>query len=98
MLQPVLEFNGLQRNDWDFVSWNCCPAGYVTHSDILTGMKEGDKLIGIIQQPDSDNKVFEITSTWVPATGQPQVCGVRHRPCGVFLRALRSQQSLRSIC
>ena len=70
VLQPVAEFNGLQRGEWDYVSWNCCPSGYVTHSDVLTGMQEGDTLVGTMSRP-ANSMVFNIVSTWIPASGGP---------------------------
>ena len=53
------------------VSWNCCPSGYVTHSDVISGLVEGDTLVGTIQQPNSNDLVFVTTSTLVPKSGGP---------------------------
>ena len=63
MLQPVLEWNGLLDGAYDISSWNCCPAGFVTHSEPMGGLVEGDVLFGSVTQSASDNDVFTITST-----------------------------------
>lgn len=73
MLQPVLEWNGLTAGGWDLVSWNCCPAGYVVHSEPLTGLREGDALYGEVSQaaPPGDDDVFTVVSSHAPAGGGP---------------------------
>jgi hypothetical protein len=45
VLQPVLEWNGLRSQAYGAVSWNCCPAGYVWHSDVLPA-EPGDTIDG----------------------------------------------------
>jgi len=61
VLQPVIEFNGLIRNDFDFVSWNCCPSGVTVHSTPLTGIRPGSNLFGAVNRIGK-SKVFEIIS------------------------------------
>ena len=48
VLQPVVEFNGLVADDWDFVAWNCCPAGAVVHAEPLDGLSPGDVVTGAV--------------------------------------------------
>jgi hypothetical protein len=63
VLQPVLEWNGLLPGDYDLVSWNCCPAGYVVHSPVIGGLAEGDVMYGEVSQSPAGDNVFNITST-----------------------------------
>lgn len=72
VLQPVLEWNGLVAGDFDISSWNCCPAGYVVHSDPVGGLRPGDVLLGSVRQSAADNDVFTVTSTLARA-GVPPV-------------------------
>jgi len=62
VLQPVLEFNGLNSGGWDIASWNCCPAGYVPHSTSIN-VKTGDEVIGIMELESASNPyIFKITT------------------------------------
>ena len=63
VLQPVVEFNGLIPGDFDLVSWNCCPAGAVVHSDVLDGIRPGDQVTGVVTRLEEDKDVFLISST-----------------------------------
>lgn len=61
VLQPVIEFNGLIHNDFDFVSWNCCPSGVTVHSTPLSGIKPGSQLYGAVNRVGK-SQIFEIIS------------------------------------
>ena len=62
MLQPVVEWNGLVDNDWDLVSWNCCPAGALVHADVIDGINPGDEVVGIVSREQEGKDVFMIAS------------------------------------
>ena len=70
VLQPVIELNGLTRNAYDAVSWNCCPGNMSWYSDPLVTFPD-DTIQGImVRQPSSSGYVFEtITTVISPLTG-----------------------------
>jgi len=64
-MQPCLDFNVLAKGTWDYTSWNCCPQGYVVHSDPITSLEEGQTLVGYIEQIQPSSYVYNIVSSVV---------------------------------
>lgn len=65
VLQPVLGWNGFNKPQWTFASWNCCPSGH-THYAPPIDVQPGDKLDGAIDATGTAGEGYEITSA---ATG-----------------------------
>jgi len=67
-LQPVMEFNGVLSNQYDIVSFNCCPAGVLTHGPAVP-VQPGDRIESSVTR-EGNSSMFGIF-TYLKGKGDP---------------------------